>query len=207
MHALFEQARENRGREVELVWQVPSTYKTYTILIKFDRVTPQPLWQVWEDNGRENKMVWRFETADINMIYDVIAMLEVTNQKTTGTVQSVSQPQPGTAPSAAAFPQHNPRSTGSFQALAQTSQSVNKGIVGSSGASGTFSTSGTYSTQPPQPRHTRKVYRMVNVHGIYPRVLLGAYHGRPVVYGPRLNGPALEHFEEFGLDIQRIHPC
>ncbi|MBK9774613.1 MAG: hypothetical protein IPP57_27940 [Candidatus Obscuribacter sp.] len=108
LQALFEQARENRGREVELVWQVPSTYKTYTILIKFDRVTPQPLWQVWEDNGRENKMVWRFETADINMIYDVIAMLEVTNQKTTGTVQSVSQPQPGTAPSAAAFPQHNP---------------------------------------------------------------------------------------------------
>ncbi|MBL0189746.1 MAG: hypothetical protein IPP97_28845 [Candidatus Obscuribacter sp.] len=55
LQALFEQARENRGREVELVWQVPSTYKTYTILIKFDRVTPQPLWQVWEDNGRENK--------------------------------------------------------------------------------------------------------------------------------------------------------
>lgn len=152
LQALFEQARENRGREVELVWQVPSTYKTYTILIKFDRVTPQPLWQVWEDNGRENKMVWRFETADINMIYDVIAMLEVTNQKTTGTVQSLSQPQQGTAPSAAAFPQHNPRSTGSFQALAQTSQAVNKGIVGSSGASGTFSTSGTYSTQPPQPQ-------------------------------------------------------
>ncbi|MBL0189745.1 MAG: hypothetical protein IPP97_28840 [Candidatus Obscuribacter sp.] len=86
------------------------------------------------------------------MIYDVIAMLEVTNQKTTGTVQSLSQPQQGTAPSAAAFPQHNPRSTGSFQAPAQTSQSVNKGIVGSSGASGTFSTSGTYSTQPPQPQ-------------------------------------------------------
>lgn len=147
LQALFEQAKENRGREVELIWQVPGTYKTYSILVKFDRVTPHPLWQVWEDNGRENKMVWRFETADINMIFDVIAMLEVSHQKTTGTVQTLNQSQTGlptgTPPSGL-----QPRATGSFAALAQPqplqNQQNTSGMIGAGGvtASGTFSTGG-----------------------------------------------------------------
>jgi diguanylate cyclase (GGDEF)-like protein len=89
LQSLYDQAKANRGREVELVWQVPGTYKSYSLHVKFDRVTPHPLWNVWEDNGRESKMVWRFETSDLNMIYDVIAMLEVSHQKTTGTVQTI----------------------------------------------------------------------------------------------------------------------
>ena len=72
LQVLFEQAKENRGREVELTWQVPHGAKSYSIHVKFDRVTPQPLWNIWENNGRENKLVWRFETNDVNMIYDVV---------------------------------------------------------------------------------------------------------------------------------------
>lgn len=123
LQAVFEQARENRGKEVELIWQVPGTYKTYSILIKFDRVTPSPLWQVWEDNGRESKMVWRFETADINMIYDVVAMLDVSNQKTTGTAPIIP-------------PAFNPTASGTFSTTQQ------RGLVGSGGASPTRTQSG-----------------------------------------------------------------
>jgi hypothetical protein len=82
LQSIYEQARENRGREVELVWQVPGTYKSYSIHIKFDRVTPHPVWNIWENNGRESKMIWRFETSDVHMIYDVVAMLEVAHQRT-----------------------------------------------------------------------------------------------------------------------------
>jgi len=89
LQSLYEQARENRAREVELVWQVPGTYKSFSIHVKFDRVTPHPVWNIWENDGRESKMVWRFETSDVHMIYDVVAMLEVAHQKTTGTVQTV----------------------------------------------------------------------------------------------------------------------
>ncbi len=88
--ALYEQARENRAREVELVWQVPQSSMSYSIHVKFDRVTPHPVWNIWENNGRESKMVWRFETSDVHMIYDVVAMLDVAHQKTTGTVQAVN---------------------------------------------------------------------------------------------------------------------
>ncbi len=160
LQALYEQARENRGREVELIWQVPGTYKTYSILIKFDRVTPHPLWQVWEDNGRETKMVWRFETSDINMLFDVIAMLEVTHQKTTGTVQTLSQSQTGmpapTPRATGSFPAlgQTPRATGSFPALGNNGQQAQRsGIVGSGGAanSGVFGTSsGNYQNSPTQ---------------------------------------------------------
>lgn len=93
LQQLYEQARENRAREVELVWQVPNTTQSYSIHVKFDRVTPHPIWNIWEHTGRESKMVWRFETSDVHMIYDVVAMLEVAHQKTTGTVQTVNQSQ------------------------------------------------------------------------------------------------------------------
>lgn len=160
LQALYEQAKENRGREVELIWQVPGTYKTYSILVRFDRVTPHPLWQVWEDNGRENKMVWRFETSDINMIFDVIAMLDVSHQKTTGKVQTLNQSQTGMPLTGAAGTPPSgitPRSTGSFPALGQTT-GQSRGLVGSSGAvdSGIFSTGAPpqgagYPPQPPTP--------------------------------------------------------
>lgn len=88
--AVYEQARENRAREVELVWQVPNSSHSYSIHVKFDRVTPHPIWNIWENNGRESKMIWRFETSDVHMIYDVVAMLDVAHQKTTGTVQAVN---------------------------------------------------------------------------------------------------------------------
>ncbi|MBS1989131.1 MAG: DUF4388 domain-containing protein [Cyanobacteria bacterium SZAS LIN-3] len=93
LQTLCDQARENRGREVELTWQVPHASKAYSIHVKFDRVTPQPLWNIWENNGKEAKLVWRFETADVNMIYDVVAMLEVQHAPGTGS-QTLSQQVP-----------------------------------------------------------------------------------------------------------------
>ncbi len=130
--ALYEQARENRAREVELVWQVPQSSMSYSIHVKFDRVTPHPVWNIWENNGRESKMVWRFETSDVHMIYDVVAMLDVAHQKTTGTVQAVN-------------------STGGFNPVASGQFGTRQGmpamsppgtsISGSSTTSGSFSTS------------------------------------------------------------------
>src|SRR5208283_2220083 len=91
LQAIYEQAQANRGREVELTWQVPHAAKSYSIHVKFDRVTPQPLWNIWENSGKEAKLVWRFETADVNMIYDVVAMLDVSHSAGPKT-QELTQP-------------------------------------------------------------------------------------------------------------------
>ena len=129
--ALYEQARENRAREVELVWQVPNSSMSYSIHVKFDRVTPHPVWNIWENNGRESKMVWRFETSDVHMIYDVVAMLDVAHQKTTGTVQAVN-------------------STGGFNPVASGQFGTRQGMPAMSppgtSISGNSTTSGSFST-------------------------------------------------------------
>lgn len=129
--ALYEQARENRAREVELVWQVPQSSMSYSIHVKFDRVTPHPAWNIWENNGRESKMVWRFETSDVHMIYDVVAMLDVAHQKTTGTVQAVN-------------------STGGFNPVASGQFGTRQGMPAMSppgtSISGNSTTSGSFST-------------------------------------------------------------
>lgn len=134
--AIYEQARENRAREVELVWQVPNSSHSYSIHVKFDRVTPHPIWNIWENNGRESKMVWRFETSDVHMIYDVVAMLDVAHQKTTGTVQAVN--------STTGF---NPVASGNFgtrQGMAAMSPPGTSPLANQSAST----TSGNFSTSP-----------------------------------------------------------
>jgi len=142
LQTLCEQARENRGREVELTWQVPHASKAYSIHVKFDRVTPQPLWNIWENNGKEAKLVWRFETSDVNMIYDVVAMLEVQHAPGSGGGQT--------------SPQVMPPGSG----MSGTFQTVQPNL--GSAISGTFSTqsgqstpssqnSGTYQRPQPSP--------------------------------------------------------
>lgn len=82
---LYEQAQVNRPQEIEFMWSVPGTYKTYCLLVKFDKVTPHPLWNLWEDDGRQSRLVSKFETSDLNLIMDVVMMLETqTGATTTG---------------------------------------------------------------------------------------------------------------------------
>lgn len=91
---VFDQAQVNRGQEVEVSWAVPGSYKTYIINIKFDKVTPNPAWQLWEDDGRQTKLVSKFETTDLNLILDVVMMLETQNTaspRATGSFQAVKQ--------------------------------------------------------------------------------------------------------------------
>jgi GGDEF domain-containing protein len=93
---LYEQAQVNRPQEVELMWSVPGTYKTYCLLIKFDKVTPHPLWNLWEDDGRQSKLVSKFETSDLNLIMDVVMMLETQTGASAGGATGGFAPSGGT---------------------------------------------------------------------------------------------------------------
>lgn len=100
LRGVFEQAQVNRGQEIELNWAIPGSLKSYSIFVKFDKVTSTPQWQVWEDDGRQSKLVSRFETADLNLILDVVMMLETQSHhqpRSTGTFQAMTNPAAGTA--------------------------------------------------------------------------------------------------------------
>lgn len=146
LRAMYEQGQANRGREIELSWTTPGgAYRSYSIIIKFDRVTPHPVWTIYEETGRESKLVWRFETSDFNVILDVLCMLEVSTTNPANPTVPMAQgnyaeqqrqssafntvvPQPsGFSPRAtgsfkAAQPV-SPRSTGSFKAAQPETQS------------------------------------------------------------------------------------
>ncbi len=110
LKGVFEQAQVNRGQEIELNWALPGSLKSYSIFVKFDKVTSTPQWQVWEDDGRQSKLVSRFETADLNLILDVIMMLETQSH-------------------------HQPRATGTFQSMANPAQSGTSYNAASAGSS------------------------------------------------------------------------
>ena len=73
MHA---QALENRSREVELIWAEPDSVKSYSMGAKLEAGNHDPTWTLWEDDGQEGKLVWRFETSDFELINDVVCMLK-----------------------------------------------------------------------------------------------------------------------------------
>ncbi|MBP7861237.1 DUF4388 domain-containing protein [bacterium] len=135
LRGVYEQAQVNRGQEIELNWAIPGSLKSYSIFVKFDKVTSTPQWQVWEDDGRQSKLVSRFETADLNLILDVIMMLETQSHhqpRSTGTFQAMTNPAMGTG-------------SGSYNAAA--SSGVQPGRPGTSPTAGFPTTSGVY----PQP--------------------------------------------------------
>ncbi len=77
LQAMHAQASENRGREVELIWAEPDSVKSYSMSTRFEHSKSEnPTWTLWEDDGQEGKLVWRFDTSDFELINDVVCMLK-----------------------------------------------------------------------------------------------------------------------------------
>lgn len=117
---LYEQAQVNRPQEIEFMWSLPGTYKTFCLLVKFDKVTPHPLWNLWEDDGRQSKLVSKFETSDLNLIMDVVMMLETQIGGTTGSYAPTNpnNPPSGTFPTVnleRSIPPRNNPPAGNYQ--------------------------------------------------------------------------------------------
>jgi GGDEF domain-containing protein len=210
---LYEQAQVNRPQEIELMWSVPGTYKTYCLLVKFDKVTPHPLWNLWEDDGRQSKLVSKFETSDLNLIMDVVMMLETQTGASAGQSTGSFPPTGGTG----SFPPVNversipPRNnipnppTGNYTPMnsqqmtgSQTPFTQDQGFSGyqGGGGGGTFQgggggvqppglkTTGGYQTVP-NPRRTGS-HQALGVTGgqrIMPGYGDSNYRGTPVISG------------------------
>lgn len=81
---LFLQARDNRGREVEITWFESMLAKTFTLGCKYDRQALTPTWTLWEDDGIQSKLTWQYDTNDFNLVVDVLSMVE---KRTGGSTQ------------------------------------------------------------------------------------------------------------------------
>jgi len=75
LQAMHQQAADT-GREVELIWAEPDQTKSYSMSARFETGAPSPTWTLWEDDGQEGRLVWKFETSDFELVNDVVCMLK-----------------------------------------------------------------------------------------------------------------------------------
>jgi GGDEF domain-containing protein len=71
---ILSQAEMHRGREVEVMWSEMTGARTFSLICKYDRNHSHPIWTLWEDDGRETKLGWQYESGDINLINDMLCM-------------------------------------------------------------------------------------------------------------------------------------
>lgn len=205
---LYEQAQVNRPQEVELMWAVPGTYKTYCLLIKFDKVTPHPLWNLWEDDGRQSKLVSKFETSDLNLIMDVVMMLETQTGANpglstgtfpptgnTGSFPPVSAERsipprnnvPGNSLTGGQTPYPQQDTYGGYGAGGTTFQGGTSGSSYPGLGGGTVQpglrTTGGYQTVNPRRTGTHQALGVTGTNRIVPGMGDGNYRGTPVIGG------------------------
>ncbi|MDZ4835890.1 MAG: DUF4388 domain-containing protein [Candidatus Melainabacteria bacterium] len=194
---LYEQAQVNRPQEIEFMWSLPGTYKTYCLLVKFDKVTPHPLWNLWEDDGRQSKLVSKFETSDLNLIMDVVVMLETqTGGLTTGSYAptNVNNPPTGNFPTVdlnRSIPPRNNSPSGSYPTYNGTTSGTNPpfpgeqglgyGAPGGAGGSPLRATGG-YNTVQPKRTGSFQALGTTGTNRIVPNPE-NSYRGTPVIGG------------------------
>jgi GGDEF domain-containing protein len=95
-----------------------------------DRGKDSPTWVLWEDNGRETKAIWNYDTTDIDLINDLLLMLN--------RGAPVSQP---VAPSAQQVVKNPPPPQGSHPSTAESAHNLYLDIKGQQSTGGSIRTS------------------------------------------------------------------
>lgn len=74
LQIMFNQADENKLREVEQTWVQPATMKTYSLSCKYERGGLRPMWTLWEESEGQAQMLWQQESSDMELIGDMVTM-------------------------------------------------------------------------------------------------------------------------------------
>src|SRR5262249_25143238 len=61
-----------------------------SLVVKKERGKDNPNWMLWEDNGKETKIIWNYDTPDVDLINDLLLML---NRGTAAAAQPAPSPQ------------------------------------------------------------------------------------------------------------------
>ncbi|MBS2003357.1 MAG: DUF4388 domain-containing protein [Candidatus Obscuribacterales bacterium] len=115
LQAMHQQAAET-GREVEQIWAEPDSTKSYSMSAKFENAAPSPTWTLWEDDGMEGRLVWKFETSDFELVNDVVCMLKKSKPATPAN-ETPNEPQRPRDPFEAVKPQPVQQAPDPFGAL------------------------------------------------------------------------------------------
>ena len=116
LHYLFAQARENRGREVEVTWFEPMLSKTFSLGCLSRASEADAIWTIWEESGGSANLTWQYQTSDFMLVHDVLNMLDKKTGAATppveGKITTFNNPPPKEDVSTPGAPTVRPRSEG-----------------------------------------------------------------------------------------------
>src|SRR5271154_5883933 len=72
---IFNQAFQYRGQDVEVCWTDSTATLQYRLTAKAERDSSHANWQLWEDTGGQNKLVWSHNSIDLELIENMLSML------------------------------------------------------------------------------------------------------------------------------------
>jgi hypothetical protein len=76
LHHMFAQARDNRGREVEVTWFEVMLSKTFSLGCISRTNEADPIWTIWEESSGSASLTWQYQTSDFMLVHDVLNMLD-----------------------------------------------------------------------------------------------------------------------------------
>ena len=77
---IIKQAFQYQGQEIEINWAQSTGTSQFSLVTKVEREKNDANWKLWEDDGRENKLVWSHDTVDLELIENMLSMLSANNQ-------------------------------------------------------------------------------------------------------------------------------
>jgi len=73
---IFDQAFQYKGHEVEVTWTEGSGARQFSLIAKAEQDKNDPNWKLWEDDGRESRLVWSHDCVDIELIDNMLSMVD-----------------------------------------------------------------------------------------------------------------------------------
>lgn len=134
-------AVEHQGVEVEVAWSEPSSGRSRSLVVKMDSGKDQPTWLLWEDNGAETKLIWNYDTIDIDLINDLLLMLNRAGSQAAASPQASAPAAPLASTPVSANPQKSPAAPPVPNTTAESAHNLYLDIKSQQGPGGSIRTS------------------------------------------------------------------
>ncbi len=72
---LLSAASDKKGQDVEVSWSESETSSIFSLVVRMEgKEEDLPQWVLWEDDGQQSRLAWRYESYDLEFVHDMLYM-------------------------------------------------------------------------------------------------------------------------------------
>lgn len=71
---LHEEGKKARSCTVELPWRTEKLGMTFSLTVRVDQGSAEPVWTLYEGEGSNSRVMWSTGFADVDLLYDVLTL-------------------------------------------------------------------------------------------------------------------------------------